>query len=346
MKRYGKAAGPLLELKQEFFRANEALLDRERRINVLYTQQPPRLGCKICGAKLGPEEFNKQGVGYTFCSGCGHLNGLHEDSDEFCRAVYTDDGGESYARLYSAADREAYFARVREIYRPKAAFLRDALDKNGEDTKALSFADVGAGSGYFVVAMREEGLKHTFGYEVSAAQVELGNHMAGAEVLHRHSLEETDAISGNVDADVVSLIGVLEHLRNPGKTIRALRSNPRPRYLFISVPTFSPCVFFELAFPTIMGRQLSSVHTHLYTESSLAWMAREFEMEQVAAWWFGTDMMDLFRSVAVRIAQEGAAKTLGARWTEMFVPMIDELQLSIDRRHLASEVHMLYRINR
>lgn len=344
MNRYGKSAGPLLALKQSFFSENDYLLARGRHLNELYAQQPLRRNCKNCNTSLGEADFSKLGVSYALCPCCGHLNGLHEDSASFCKAVYTDDGGAGYARTYSAVDRESYLQRVRDIYRPKAAFLREAIEGLGEDAMALSYVDLGAGSGYFVTALRDIGISNAFGFEVSATQVELANHMAKEPILRQHALDETAVLARTSNADVVSLIGVLEHVRQPRDILGALRANPRLRYLFISVPTFSPCVFFEMVFPTVMNRQLSGAHTHLYTESSLKWMAEEFGMKQVAAWWFGTDVVDLFRSVAVRLNQEPATNSMGTHWATMFAPLIDELQLAIDKRHLSSEVHLLYRL--
>jgi hypothetical protein len=55
---------------------------------------------------------------------CGHLNGLYEDTDAFCRAVYLD---ESYAAYYGSADVERYRYRTDAIYRPRVDFLAEAL---------------------------------------------------------------------------------------------------------------------------------------------------------------------------------------------------------------------------
>ena len=93
--------------------------------------------------------FVKLGVSYTICSCCGHLNGANQDTESFCNAVYASNDGKSYARNYSASDIEAYRSRVRDIYLPKARFLEDALIAEGRDPSALSYADLGAGSGYF-----------------------------------------------------------------------------------------------------------------------------------------------------------------------------------------------------
>ncbi len=347
MDKYGKPIAPLLAFKKVFFSENELLLEREKKINNEYTIQPRRLRCKNCSSPFeGKVDFVKQGVGYRFCGKCGHLNGIYEDTESFCRKVYAQDGGDSYSRLYSATDRTDYFSRVEELYKPKADFLLEALRHYESDVGDLIFTDVGAGSGYFVAAMRSLGIEKAMGYDVSKVQVEFCNQMLGAEVLRTYDLEKTNSFLENVEGDVISLIGVLEHLRDPRGALRALRSNNRSRYLFISVPLVSPCVFFELAFPSIMARHLSGVHTHLYSESSLSWMANEFGLKHLASWWFGSDVVDLYRSIAVRMKQIDPLNTLAARWERLFLPILDELQLVLDKKHLASEVHILYKIER
>ncbi|HUZ75192.1 MAG TPA: methyltransferase domain-containing protein [Stellaceae bacterium] len=342
MIRFGKSAAALAAHKQNFFHDNEALIENARRIATIYVAQPRRTHCKCCAHPLGPPQFVKDGIAYAVCDTCGHLNGAHEDSDEFCAALYTEGGGADYARAYSASGREAFWLRVRDIYVPKAAFLRDALAER-EAAEALTYADLGAGSGYFVAALREVGLTNAAGYEVSEAQVDLANAMLGAETLHRHDLAATIDVAATVAADAVSMIGVLEHVPRPREVLGALKANPRVRYLFVSVPLFSPCVFFEMAFPGVFHRQLSGAHTHLFTERSLDWTAREFGMERVAEWWFGTDIFDLLRAVGVALERRDEVKRMASTWNELFAPAVDDLQLALDRRKLASEVHLLLR---
>ena len=156
-------------------------------------------------------------------------------------------------------------------------------------------------------------------------------------------MHETVDLAASVDSDIVSLIGVLEHLQNPRDILDALKNNKNVRFLYISVPMFSPCVFFEMVFPVVMQRHLSNGHTHLYTEGSLQWMAKEFAMQQVAAWWFGTDMVDLFRCITVHLNKQIETKRMLADWTKMFAPLIDVMQAEMDKKHLSSEVHMLFK---
>jgi hypothetical protein len=332
--RYGKSAGPLIALKESFFRDNEALCAESRRVARLYAAQPRRRRCKCCDEALGAPSFAKNGIDYVLCRRCGHLNGAHEDSEAFCAALYANAGGASYAATYSAADREAYGRRVRDIYVPKAEFLRDALAER-LDPRRLAYADLGAGSGYFVAALRETGCERAQGYEVSRVQAALAARVLGPGAVRLLPMDALADTAAALESDVVSMIGVLEHVREPRRLLDALRRNRRVRYLFISVPLFSPCVFLEMAFPDVFPRHLSGGHTHLYTERSLDWMCAEFDLKRAAEWWFGADMVDLFRAVSVTL--DGAS----APWTEMFGPAIDDVQLALDRRKLASEVHML-----
>jgi hypothetical protein len=106
----------------------------------------------------------------------------------------------------------------------------------------------------------------------------------------------------------------------------------------VALPLHSPTTFIEMAFPNVMQRQLSGDHTHLYTESSIDHLCREFGMSRVAEWWFGTDMMDLYRALAVSLNNEAA--------NAMMLPLIDPMQEAIDRRKASSEVHMLLAFKR
>ncbi|MGQ0671767.1 MAG: methyltransferase domain-containing protein [Hyphomicrobium sp.] len=345
MQRFSKSSGPLLNLKQAFFDDNAALLAEGQRIGAVYRAQPARVACKNCEAPLGPPTFVKLDISYIVCDRCGHLNGAHEDTDAFCASMYTEDRGKKYAKNYAASDVAAYKTRTASIYVPKAEFLRDALRDAGQVPKSLSFADFGAGTGYFVAAMKCIGLETVVGYEVSDQQSAMANAMIGEGSVIRHDLEEVIPIARSVTADVVSMIGVLEHVQKPRDVLAALKANPAVRYLYISVPLFSPCVFLEMVFPSIFQRQLSAGHTHLYTESSLDWMSREFGLKRISEWWFGTDMVDLFRYVTVGIGQsqsEGA----GQHWAASFAPVIDDLQAVLDKRKMSSEVHMLFELVR
>jgi methyltransferase family protein len=339
--RFGKASAPILQQKGSFFKENEALRANVERICEFYSKQPLRTACKNCAHQLSGAGFTMLAVRYIICQNCGHLNGANEETDEFCRFVYTDDAGDNYAKNYSAPDENAYAARLDAIYKPKAEFLRDVLTGCGETPEHLAFADMGAGSGYFVGALVDSGLPNVTGYEVSEAQLRLARTMVKEGNFRQHSLPQIIELARSIETEVVSLIGVLEHLQDPRAMLDALRLNGNVRYVYMSVPMFSLTVYLEATFSKVFHRQLGAAHTHLYTESSLAWMRNEFQFDSVGEWWFGTDIVDLLRAVQVSLAANPETSEMADGWRELLLPLVDSFQLQLDSRRLSSEVHLV-----
>ena len=339
--KYGKSLQELLIHKKSFFDSNDDLLKSLTSINDIYIKQPRRNNCKNCNFKLQGVSFIKQNVKYIICQKCEHLNGFNEDTDEFCSALYTEDDGQKYADNYSVQNTEEYTKRVSDIYLPKAEYLKKSLSTIEKNTELLRYVDFGAGSGYFLSAMREVGFINSNGYEVSKSQANIGNLMLSDKLINIHSKEDTLNIINSLETDVISMIGVLEHLQNPREVLSALKKNKNIRYLFLSVPTFSPSVFLEAVFPESMHRQLSAGHTHLYTENSIEFMINEFNLNKISAWWFGTDMMDLYRLVYTTLDRNNDTKEIAENLGKFFIPLMDSMQLEIDKKHLSSEVHML-----
>ena len=166
------------------------------------------------------------GIDYMICSRCGHLNGAHEDSEEFCAAIYTEGDGAAYAKNYSESDRQAFEKRVKDIYLPKAEFLSAALRELSIPPDDTSITDIGAGSGYFVAAAREAGFESVHGFEVSRTQVDLANENLGEGSVILHSLDEIEWIVDGLETPVVSLIGVWNICATPG-LLEAVKRNSK-----------------------------------------------------------------------------------------------------------------------
>jgi len=343
MKRYSKPVGNLLAYKQDFFHSNDAKLDELTKVAEVYMAQPMRAACKNCAHPMGffPDEcFTKLDVAYAFCPHCGHCNGAHEDTAEFCRYLYTNNEGENYARNYSAADIEQYKKRVTEIYLPKAQFLREALSEEGEPEARLT--DFGAGAGYFVSAAKQCGFNKIKYYEPSETLASIGNEMLDEELLAQHDLDSIISLIEETDTNVVSFIGVLEHLQTPREALRALSENEDIQFVFLLVPLFSPSVVIEAVFQDIMPRHLTAGHTHLYTEQSIQHFCDEFGFERLSEWWFGLDIIDFSRSVWVSLKKQNTeTSSLQEYWSECFMPIVDKLQSVLDEARQCSEVHIL-----
>lgn len=346
--RYGKSSQGLLKHKTEMYESNDRLLRRNADIAAVYLRQPQRSQCKNCASMLTKTPtFVSHGIGYIQCPTCDHLNGAHEETAAFCDFLYTRDDGKTYAQAYSAEDAAQYQSRVQDIYKPKAAFLADALSGEAIDPRTCAVADIGAGSGYFVAALQQHGFNPVAGYEVSADQVALGNRMLAGEPLQQYPADATEATLAGLAARVVSLIGVLEHVLSPRAALASIAANRNIEYLYLSLPLYSGSVAIEAAFPNIFNRHLGGAHTHLYSERSIRHFSDEFGFEPVAEWWFGLDLTDLFRSLYVTLAQNPETAMLSERIAAGFGRHVDILQPALDAAKDSSEVHLLFRkINR
>ena len=344
MIRYSKPLGKLLDFKQEFFHSNDFKLEQFKKISEIYRAQPHRKLCKNCNneIKFNPKEcFVKFGVEYSFCPRCNHCNGAYEDTNEFCRILYTKDEGKDYAREYISTDDEQYNKRVQEVYTPKALFLKEALEEvDGFNQSKL--VDFGAGAGYFVSAALRSGFKDVIGYEPSETLVKYGNAIIGEDRLKKHNINDIVNLIKSSEATIASFIAVLEHLQSPRFVLKSLSENRNIKYIYFSVPLFSPTVVIESVFKEIMPRHLVAGHTHLYTEDSINYFCNEFGFVKLSEWWFGLDFTDLSRSITVSLEKnKNESGILIDYWNNNFMPMIDRLQRVLDEEKCGSEVHML-----
>ena len=140
-------------------------------------------------------------------------------------------------------------------------------------------------------------------------------------------------------ANVVSLIGVLEHFYDPDKFLKSF-SKSKVDYLYLAVPLFSLSTFIENAFPKVYPRHLSGDHTHLYTEKSLSYLAKKNNLKIVGEWWFGADIPDLCRSLIIS-SNHLDEKSYMKQVNKNLYSVIDELQNVLDRNKICSEVHMV-----
>lgn len=336
MKKFSKPSSDILKIKQSFFDDNDRKLESLLKANAVYLKQPPRTQCKNCYTKISGADFSNFGIEYSICENCGHLNGTFEDTEDYVDFLYGPKDGAGYSETY-LEDSEAFANRVEKIYLPKAEFLKEVMQ--GEGLPGFSLSDFGCGAGFFISAARSLGIK-AVGFEVSSAMAKSGNAHLGEECI---TVVDSKGIYDKVlesDADVICVLGVLEHLKKPRLFLDNFKKSAVD-YLYLSVPLFSLSVFLENAFPGIMPRQLSGGHTHLYTKESLAWLRGHYDLEEVGSWWFGTDITDLYRSMSVTLIKNGLSPKAISIFQENFKPLIDQMQAASDNAMWCSEVHMV-----
>ena len=326
VEKFSKESLSIREIKEDFFLENKKLLDEAISINKFYISQKKRKYCKNCGEEIKQQDFVSFGVPYSICEKCGHVNGMYEDSEEFVRYLYADDQGDNYKKAYL----KNYEQRVKSIYLPKVEFLSEVVGNN------FSVRDVGCGGGHFLRACELKGIKAE-GIDTSQSLIELGKSKLHTNTLELGDIKSFEDYIEN-STSVVSMIGVLEHLRTPNKAIEAFKRS-EAKYLYISVPLFGLSVFIEHVFPDVFPRHLRGPHTHLYTKESLKYLEKKHDLKIIGEWWFGLDIMDLYRSVCTQ--------TSGSeRFTKSLKPIlgdnIDELQHVLDKNKVCSEVHLVF----
>lgn len=342
--KFGKSMSALINQSKDYFSSNVNLIKINKKYAKIYLQQPKRKYCKICKTKIKKPSFIKENIPYAICNKCTHLNGLYEDTEDFSNKIYTEDS--HLVDLYNKESKREFKNRMREIYMPKADFFLKILRKNSVDISKMQFLDIGAGSGYFIDALLQNKVSNVRGVEVSMAQVEFGNKMIGEKKLFHESIVDTEGkVIKNTNADIISLIGVLEHVREPRKVLKNIKSNKNIKFGYISVPLFSPCVFFELSNKNSWHRQLARGHTHLFTYDSIKYFCKEFNFKIIGEWWFGTDIFDIYRHTLNNLKKFNSSE-IEKIWHEKFFQCINELQLCIDKKKQSSEVQIIFEIVR
>lgn len=334
--KYSKSSSFYTNTLQEYFLSNDKLLKESLEQNQLYTSQPNRINCKICGAPLPQtNDLHSHNVDYVFCGECSHLNGRFEDTKLFADKLYSSENGAEYATLYLD---ENFLKRTTDIYIPKVDFLISSLP-----TKKYKILDIGCGCGYFVCASLIRNLSAR-GLDISKTMVDFGNNQItrlskNPSLTHTSEEEFFDLIIDS-DADVVSAIGVIEHLREPHKFFTAFQKS-KAKYLYYSVPMFSFSVVIENVFRNIFPRQLSGGHTHLFTDKSIKKMNEIIGIQSVAEWRFGADIMDLYRHILTNLQGNKSSQKMIDFFNVGFVENIDNFQSIIDKSHFCSEIHLI-----
>lgn len=324
-----------------------AHLENALRINEIYSRQPLRVRCKTCLTPISDgKDFISHGVAYNICQECGHLNGLFEDTESFCEFLYSSSRGENYSANYL----EDYSSRVENIYIPKVDFLIKSLEKQTCMIKnQLSLSDFGCGAGHLVHAANKLGL-NACGLDISQDLIDVARSaykqafgsISAPPFVRIKDEAQLNSFLLDCDSQIVSFIGVLEHLRDPRSFFRGFTLS-KSKYLYISVPLFSLSVFFENVFSNCYPRHLSGGHTHLYSHSSLKYLLDLFSLYEVSSWHFGTDAMDLRRSLYVSIDSNGVSQKAKDLLLDHFLSprVMDQIQEVFDRNLVASEVHMV-----
>jgi hypothetical protein len=341
--RYGKSMADVFSIKKNFFEENDTLSKNGENYSKLYRQQRRRDGCKICLSSMPSEKyFTNHGTDYFLCDTCGHLNGEFDDGIEYTKALY--ESG-LYGTDYQESDPIRYLKRMDAIYAPKVRFMVDSFHEMAVIPESLKYLDIGAGTGFMSCALDRVGLD-VIGVEVSEKQVSFANKMIGKDLL---KVEKADCIVNMIrgtDREVLVFINVFEHITNLNEVLESIQGNKRIQYLYFCVPLLSLTCAFETIFPEIFARHIGGGggHTHLFSHKSLDWIFQKYGFMRVATWIFGTDIMDLYRSIIVMLEMNGSHPDFIKSISTLFSEQADAIQLIIDKGGFASDIHIIAKV--
>lgn len=343
---YSKPLSDISSLKSTFLDDNDNLLEDILLVNKNYSNQVSSNICKACEKPLIKDkvDIKKHGVTYQICKNCSHLNGNFLDSEIFCNSLYVDSDGTNYSENYKLD----YLQRVENIYKPKVRFLLDTLSNSFEQDK-LVVDDYGCGGGHLVYAFNQSGV-FAKGFDVSKDLLDLGSSVWNDSNKFKNPppfklLKNESQIIEEIlktKADVISFQGVLEHLRFPNKVFQSFKKS-NAKFLYLSVPLFSLSVFIENVFPSVYPRQLGGAHTNLYTQDSLEYIFKKYNLSKVAEWIFGMDSLDLKRSlISVGYKNEMSEDALSFFNDRIFTDeVLEEMQKVLDKSHSSSDTHII-----
>ena len=350
--RFGKSMYDVMSLrsKNQMFTDNGKYVVQAEKAYKLYQQQPKRAGCKICSEPLlGEKYFHNRGTDFYLCEICGHLNGEFDDGWSYTKLLYESELSE-YGDDYNEDTAVEYIKRLDAIYVPKAQFLLNSIAagslSGGGHPEPLKFIDFGAGAGYFVSALDRLGLD-ALGIELSKTQVEYANRASGKNLLRLAHAEDIADIVRTTERNVISFINVLEHITNVSEVFECIQLNKNIKYLYFSVPLVSLACVFELIFPDVHARHLGGGggHTHLYTRESIEWIFERYGFSRIATWDFGSDIMDLYRSVMLTLETQNCHPDMIEELQRFFQMHGDALQLVIDISGFQSDTHVVARVH-
>lgn len=229
---------------------------------------------------------------YAECSECGHIFSQRPPSEEAITVLYGEGENKHSIQREVYIDEELFKKRVEQIAFPKIEYCGEIIRPEG------LWVDVGCGTGELLMAAKQNGWE-VRGIETDPAEIEFAN---------KHGL---DVVRGNVnsinpdkisDAKVLSLLNLLEHVREPLKVLKklvnVLQGNAN---VVIEVPRHpSLSSFVNLAFPHLAYRHIYAPdHLHVFTEKSMEIMLEAAGLKAVSLWTFGQDFQYLVSSVAV-----------------------------------------------
>lgn len=348
-KRYGKSSDGILDYQDYLINNIADHIKNEQKYENSYSNSKKLEKCLVCQCELSSSDFVRNFISFSFCTNCGHINGHNILEETLANEIYTNqsDSEIKYDKYY-IQEKTKFNDAVHNIYEPKAEFLADSLTEiyGKSNTFQMKVLDFGTGSGHMVKALSNVGFIDVKGIDPMNSTIQFGKDVMAVNNLERVPATNSIEYLLSTDAEIVSMICTLPHVADPNAVLQAMKNNPKIKYTYQKLPMFSLGSIFDIAHPDVNSRVISGTHTHIYTEESLKFIESIFDLERVSEWRFGADILDLYRNLQISLNRNKTSSNLSHKFADTFIPLIDSLQLLIDKHNFASEIHLLWKFKR
>ena len=241
--------------------------------------------CPICSSANLEHFYVFYGLRYVECNECGHLFGLDQINDEGLKILYSSE--ESAHSHINYFDEEQFRKRAEAIEFPKVGFVADYIKP--EPGKA--WLDIGASVGRLVMAAQQMGWMAR-GIDADPSAVAFAQ-KHGLNVSEQY-ITKDNAAECLQNVQIVSLLEVLEHLKNPLELLSAVAGGlASGSWILIGVPRHPSLTAFAMrAMPENAARHIHAMHIHLFSDQSLEFILRKAGFEAKAVWYFGLDYVE------------------------------------------------------
>ncbi|PKM77604.1 MAG: hypothetical protein CVU90_07070 [Firmicutes bacterium HGW-Firmicutes-15] len=221
--------------------------------------------------------------------------------------------------------------RIKNISKPKVEYLLKRLH-----TPKKSWLDIGCGIGEVLYVLSMIGNWNTLGVETNDFERIYGNEHFGLNIIDKYvnadNIKDFDKKFG-----VISLFGVLEHIKNPNELISQISLIQETNdNLILEVPNYpSLSVYSQLTFPEYVNRGMHPpLHLFLFSLNSLELMMEKFGYKITHAWYFGQDFYEIWSTLALFTNN----KLNNSLLHNNVSLLINDFQQVIDNQRLSDEI--------
>ena len=289
------------------------------------------MDCPICGSADNEHMVQIYGFDYGICDNCGVARMLQIPASQSLRDFYTDGAYEAEKQPgEDLISTDSFHERVNLISTPKVQHVLDNLNK-----PAPYWVDIGCGVGDLVQAANNLGAK-AIGYDIDMREISHGIAM-GANI---KNVDITDENAGELlgEADIISLISVIEHVPNPHHMLKSILDHSKPdATIVIEVPRFhSISSLTNLCFTNLVARHmLPPQHLSLFTDESFKYLADSLELSIDHVWYYGSDANEIFGTLLQQSVM--AERHFGDRIYDLIL----DIQQVFDRHKLCDEMFVM-----